>query len=556
MPNPVEDTAAPRKTRGAFSSLEDMPAARALALLFGLNLVLRGLLARFNTAEYTDGILQLTQFSEPTSLWPPLYSALAALLGLALGPLDAGRMVSVLAGALGWIPLWMLARRTAGGRAAFYTALLYTLAPVSLRWSARVMSDMLFSACFWAALERWDAAERALRALHSPAGGQQTPRGPDRRWDGPLAAAILWTAAAMLVRYQGILLVPLLLWTGLRGMWPSPASGQRCFSIPWRSVGAAISLALAPGWVLWKGMAHGEQFDARLGSSAFEVFRVLSINGEAFLLLTPYFLTYPVAWWVLSGWFRGRGGAGGAGSGPNTGGGGGGGGGRATLGLATLYSGLAVLLLQSAFSSFQERYLMPWLGLLWVWGGIGLAEFQGRMAAAGRRRVFSLAAGVTLVWSAFMALGVLALQRDAFGDFAVAGRWLRLNAPAEAPIYSNEIYNANLGGRLIATNKIRFYSGREVRYLFDVQTGAISTGTLPPGALVCVHSAYGPPDLEALLQSAYECRQVFEVRSSLIPLFPDIMERPGTAQNPTAWIFRFERQRFRTAIWRIEGPRH
>jgi hypothetical protein len=169
-----------------------------------------------------------------------------------------------------------------------------------------------------------------------------------------------------------------------------------------------------------------------------------------------------------------------------------------------------------------------------------------------RARVFSAALAVTAVWSAGVALAVLVLQHHAFGDIAEAAKWLRTNAPNDARIFSTELYNARLGGGIIATNKIRFFSDREVTFL---PPPAAMTSDIPPGSFVCLHSAYpywGEEDIVRL----YRGSRVFEADSEILPLFPDIMETPGTAQNPLAWMHRYRPQHFWTSIWLIEGKRN
>ena len=39
--------------------------------------------------------------------------------------------------------------------------------------------------------------------------------------------------------------------------------------------------------------------------------------------------------------------------------------------------------------------------------------------------------------------------------------------------------------------------------------------------------------------------------SWVVPLLPDIMERPGTHQNPMAWMLRYRKQHFRTTIHEV-----
>jgi hypothetical protein len=108
---------------------------------------------------------------------------------------------------------------------------------------------------------------------------------------------------------------------------------------------------------------------------------------------------------------------------------------------------------------------------------------------------------------------------------------------------------------MIATNKMRFFSGRDIQFMPPPAPPDFEAPDLPPGSIVVLHSAY-PPWTEPMLVRAYQCWRVAEIPDSLLlPLFPDIMERPGTAQNPTAWIYRYEPQHFWTSIWRIDSKR-
>src|SRR5690606_28342140 len=132
-----------------------------LVLFVLINLVLRAPLLFINKAEYTDGILQLIQFSENTGIYPPLYTAITWPFSYIIGQLWAGRFVSYLFSVAAVIPLYLMARRSFGMRAAVFTALVYTVAPESLRWSTRVMTESMFSFFFWFALERLLCAQGA-----------------------------------------------------------------------------------------------------------------------------------------------------------------------------------------------------------------------------------------------------------------------------------------------------------------------------------------------------------------------------------------------------------
>ena len=219
------------------------------------------------------------------------------------------------------------------------------------------MTDTLAAAFFWAALERWEASCHATRCSVR---------------DTRLAFATLLASAATLTRFQGVLLAPLIGFSWGWMVWKnrnqfSLYKKNILFKFPdlfsWRSLLTSIGFVFLLLWLRARGVAHGEQFQERLGSHLGDVLKILSINGEAFLLLTPYFLTYPVAVWAICGLLS-----------------------REQNDdvefieegsdrilkkcniyyiMLTLYIGISIVLLQSAFSSFQERYLLPWLGLLW-----------------------------------------------------------------------------------------------------------------------------------------------------------------------------------------------
>ena len=152
--------------------------------------VIRLVTLPLNAAEYTDGVLQVTQFENPTGIWPPLYTGLVWPLHFVLGHLWAGRLVSAVASVLALVPLYLLARRMFGGRAALFAGLFYLTAPVANRWGIRVMTEATFSVFFFWACERICAAWDETDASSA-----------ERAFGGAIIAAVL----AALTRYQGLL---------------------------------------------------------------------------------------------------------------------------------------------------------------------------------------------------------------------------------------------------------------------------------------------------------------------------------------------------------------
>jgi len=146
----------------------------------------------------------------------------------------------------------------------------------------------------------------------------------------------------------------------------------------------------------------------------------------------------------------------------------------------------------------------------------------------------------------------MVLQRGVFGDIKEAGEFLR-TLPGSTPIYSNEMYKTNITG-----NKLAFYSGKPIRHvdIIPLPDGRIALDPPPPpGAILCLHSAYGGmhvfQQLLPHLQRHYNLTELKRCYAYIVPLLPDVMEEPVSHQNPLAWFFRYQKQRFYTVIYQI-----
>lgn len=505
---------------------------RDIWILIGICLFLRLVLTPVNQAEYTDGVLQAIQFAKPTgSIWPPLYSALVYPLKFVVGFTWAGRLISAIASGLAVIPIYLMARRAFGTRAALYAGIFYIVAPVANRWGIRLMTDATFSLFFWLCCERlcFAADERNEKKARMA-----------------LSIGALAATLAALTRYQGLMLVPPVL-AAAAVVW------RRFRRVPLPPLAWLAGLALLPVWITINEsrFLHTDQFMDRSIAAPVGLWKVLLLNGEAFALLFPYFITYPVAAFALMGAFQTR-----LRRGP-------------FLGWLAAYSAVALVVAQSAFSSFQERYFLPLMGFAWVFAGSGMFSLQERWLRSGRparTRLFPWAMIATFAFCAAFTAATLIGQREAFGDIAAAARFVRRHAPADAPVFTNELYRAE--PQLIAANKVEFYLGREASYLGGEYVPSVSPSQPPPrrlpeGAIVILSSAYGADYQLAYLQRWHRLEPLVvegeadanPFRASLLPLLPDIMEQPGTAQNPLAWNFRYSWQHFSTAVYVVRGVR-
>jgi len=516
-------------------------------LFFLFHLLLKLPLIGLNTGVYTDGILQITQFERVDSYWPPLYTALVWILRAAhLDPILAGRLVSIVASALLVFPIWTLARRWSGRRAALFALAVYTVSPLSMRWSLRVMTDMAFLLFFHLACVAW--LTFAARSTEDMIRRRQ------------LGMATLWAVLAVLTRYQGILLAPLV-WGGVVVLWSRKARGRG-----WILAAQTLWLAL-PAWWLFQRFGHFEQIDERQGAAWAETLLNYWNVSEMFLYVLPYALTLPVFLFFLGGVFAGS-------QTPE---------GRLPVRWLLLYILLVVIAAQGVFQSFQTRYLLPIIPLAATCAGVGMARLEiycAGKATGGKplaKTLGSLAILLGLLWSMGFGLSSLFLQREAFGDIYAAGKFIRSlpDLPETAKLYTNESYKPHMNGI-----KLEFASRHPAELIPDLESleqvaagqsqedllrlwgsgepDRIGVARMEPGSILALHTAYGGAARQGfllqLLQKRYRIQPLksgyFE--SSLVPLLPDIMQEPWSHQNPLAWGLRYQRQNFATRLYRVE----
>lgn len=524
--------------------------------------LLRLALLNINQGEYSDGVLQITQFERTDSFWPPLYTALVWLLRqVGLETLTAGRLVSWGASVLLVPLLWWTTRLWAGRRAAFFTLAVYAAAPLAMRWSVRVMTDMLFTTLLYAActslLILWSRARPSHKIMHEVTRDHSLQLfDKARRHPGTtLIVATLLAVAATLTRYQGLLLLPPLLGT-LLGIWKYIPRTTRIYVCA-----AQGAWLLLPAWLQFQQFGHVDQVVGR--TSEFGIWQTL-LNywnlGEMFLYILPYILTLPIfAFFVL-----------GLAKGPvrnseqeaNA---------ALPLRWLLLYVGLAVVVAQAIFQSFQTRYLLPALPLVWTVAGAGFAQAERLLCVRGDRghKTFAVLATVALIWSLGFALTSTILQRQAFADIYTAGKYIQaLNLPQSTPIYTNERYGNKAGMDGI---NLAFAAGRQVKLMPEAEAWMIfyaSGGTVPipldlpamePDSIIVVSSrnALGMQSYSGFLrflQQRYELTPMPNAifNRSIVPLLPDIMAEAGSEQNPIAWAaYRYQPQIFQTRLLRV-----
>ncbi|MFB3788295.1 MAG: ArnT family glycosyltransferase [bacterium] len=469
-------------------------------------------LLHLNAGEYTDGIIQLRLWDSPVVFFPPGYSAAVWVVHVLTGDwLLAGRLVSIAASGITLLVFYRLALfLTTNENEALWATLFLALSPIFNRWSLRVMTDSLFLALFvWCAYQYV-----VLRA--------DPQRSPFR--------LLGWTGVAALVRYQGLFFLPFaLVWIWKRKeTWEEAGSGRRAAGIlgsfvPWLALGL---------WIGLRGFGHVEQFVERGSFSPWVTVTQYFLMFETFVLYWPWAVTYGLFILGAMGFVslaRTKG------AGP----------------WFVRFSAVAAcvfLVAQSAFLSFQYRYMLPLLPLWCIAAARGWTVCGGRIE---NPRVRVGAGGLVLANLALMTAAVLLLQRATFGDLADSARFLasakfQRVAPPGTRVLSDEFYREG-----VYNVKMRFWAGEEFLKQSSIEW---YYGTTPrAGDVVIFHNTY--TSLSAMETEKKRLEEKFDVsvlqiwrgqtwggEYMTIPLLPDIMVNPASpplTSNPQCMAFRF-----------------
>lgn len=494
-----------------------------LAAFVAANLILRYALLGINQAEYTDGILQITVLENQAGLYPPLYGLLAMLVEPLAGTREmAGRTISAVAASLALVPVYLITVSLGRPCAARFSALFYTLCPLVLRWSVRVMTDALFLCLSsFALLSMWYAYEERRRFS---------------RADWWLAAASLFAGFSALTRYQGALLAVLLLAEYLILI-------LRWRVLPWRSIAFSVVWFLLPAWIVSHGFVHQTQFSERTAPQWIATLLAWLNLAESFVLIFPYYVGWPIFLFAMVGlwrvnWSEGD---------------------KRHLLVLWVSWGALLLILQSVFGSFQYRYLMPVFPFVIALAGAGASYLELKWIERGRPWLFTSLLTLALAYLVLFSSAVLIFQRQAFGDQRAAAEFIRTKVPRGTAVISNERYG-NFSA--LGCVKLSYWSGRPVEPIHEYlprRPEAPLPKTIPPGSYVVLGNAYGGDEyldyLAATLTYYYHMRYAASYDSTVYPLMDDVMAMPMFNQNPLGWVMRYTPQLFSTHVYIVDGIR-
>ncbi len=521
-------------------------------ILFGaffLHLLLKFSIFNLNAAEYTDGILQIIQHQmELPGFWPPLYNWLIQIISLTgLSGEFAGQFISIISSSLVIFPLYFLTRHICHNqqKAAIIAIFLYTFSPLHLRWSIRVMTDPLF------VFLNFTVIYYLFNALANRSHAYYCLK--------YFIYANIFLLLATLTRYQGILVAPFYLYVlylysrrFLRQVrhWRELEAKTRRKIIKY---GVIFLISLLPWFFvaymyLQEGLVHALQVGERMGIGFMSSLGNYFVLFDAFIGHIPYFFNYFVVVFAFAGFLfitsrRVK---------------------QMIFKVFFFYYMIVLILLQSVFQSFQERYLLPLLPFFCLLAGTGfffflyepahrtdhdgIAQFRKR---SGRFQwIYPVFLGLTAATLFITSISVLTFQSGSFGSIKEVAEYIK-NEKIEGNIYTNEIYRPEY-----EAIKMRYWTGDDsIEYYAPYQTDDFEVEDY-----VAVHSVY-LGDLsryyayEKHLHSQYHLEVLYRTPSYItIPIFPDNMTNFSN-QNPMWSVFRFTPQYYKSSLYQVTGKK-
>jgi Gpi18-like mannosyltransferase len=468
-----------------------------------------------NSAEYTDGIIQLQLWNSPVVFFPPGYSSAVWFVNLVIpNLLISGRIVSIIASIISIWVFYKLAILVLNDKnQAFWATVFFSLSPIYNRWSIRVMTDSLFLLFF--IISFYYSVYVLIKRKNT------------------IIQLIFWSGIASLVRYQGFFFIPIILF----GIYRLIASEQKYVSF--RSLILGL-VSLTPWiiliwWMNFKGFGHTNQFVERASYGFLITLAVYWQMFENFILYWPWAVSYSLC--ILGG-----------------------------IGLYTFcfgdkdnkyffyYSCITVivfLVVQSCFLSFQYRYLLPLVPLWCLFAAKGLNVFEENLT---NQTIINSLKFIVISNLVLMTFSVLYFQRNTFGEIAESARFLNSAKfqriiSKENRIISDEIYREN-----VYNVKMDFFANLDEP--FDRKIHYIRLTKPKVGDVIILHNSYSDLELEKkILDEKFEYSVIQKWDNFVtIPLLPDIMVFPPKfplTSNPPCMAFRFTPQNYYAVVLQI-----
>ena len=318
---------------------------------------------------------------------------------------------------------------------------------------------------------------------------------PERKW---IFLSFFLAGLASSTRYEGLALLPLIGLLGIREI-----KEKRYKSVLF-SLWGIVPWLLLGWWWNYRGFGQMAQYQERIAPTFISSLFMYWTEVECYILSLPYVLTYPIFGFFCYGTYKAR-------SLPQ---------GKLLLQIF-FYLLLLWLITHSTIRSFQTRYFLPLIPLFLILAGYGISQVKKE------RLAFVACLTISIIFSG----AVLFFQRDSFGDIKRAALWVRDNVKGDI-VFSDEFY------------KTQFWSGKRVRLLSDKP--------LREGDYLILHSLYSPLSEKInYFQKKYELKVAYGTTSSIVPLLPDLLNRPAFTNSPGWLTVKYQRQTFDSVVVKV-----
>lgn len=479
-------------------------------IIFFLNLAVRLCLLNWNAAEYTDGIRWMTGIDRVRgSPIPPIYPGSIVAFSFIFGDREvSAKLVSILFGSLTVFPLFALGRRVYGERSGLYAILLYTVSPMILRWSIRVMGEATYT--FPTVLGLWLFVEyfhsKKLRyVIFCPMACGLAPL-------AHVPGQVLLPVSVFLYFYFAIRRIVL-------SLRRSPVWKKLLKTLSLIIVVFPLSFSTWIFWVIWERyITRSTVYNQSMETSLLSLSRRFWVWLQEYALIYPYILTYPLALFFLIGLVRSflpinR---------KST---------RKIWGGVFLFYFLIIFAGVVANKWWTPRYLYSLFPLSIVIAAFGIETFRWKIK---KIRVSVIILALCLLFSTGFSIVALRYSRDSFGDVKRTALFLRDHLK-KGRVFSDEILKTGWWAKrpLIA------YSKNNKR-------------RLRPNDYVVLHSWGGtniPLEL-AYLRRRFDIEIIHEEKAEVIPILADDILSRG-ANAPVVAHHRFEKQKFLALVIKL-----
>lgn len=492
------------------------------------NLIVRFFFLYWNYAEFTDGYLMIDIRRLGVDQRLPFYPFFSHFLSFLISEREiSAKIISMLMGSLGCLPVYFAAKELYNKRAGCFAVLLFSCSPLLFPWSIRIATEsnfIFFMCCSYLYCVKYIKKTTLLN----------------------LSLAVFFSGLCLLSRPEGLLFLPILFLMYLHYLNKIFRQIQKKKKLPPKVIGAKIAiifLSLIPFFVFLIWISHQNEF---MYGSMFVKYNSKPNPGRSLIHLLNYIKIFPhiIAWPVFALWIYGH---------------------MADLKnrlcrlnrpilLLDLYLFAAIFFTMSIHRFWTTRHIMMLIPLVVIGSAGGLSICFKKIKNV-EWTYFILA--ICLVFSAALATASLIGSREFFKDIKVASEYIRDHLP-EQRIYA-------MGGSIY---KVKYWSKNSNIHKYD-------RNNVKPGQFILLNDFYydnhgsrvnnsfvnANSDI-AYLEKHFEVTVLFRTFSQVTPFLGDYTFLHDTVFGELRSIYLpfkdpplFKTHNFESVLLEVEGRR-